>query len=185
MTTELMQAWILVGYEVFAQEGPKGLKVEALARSVGKSKSSFYHHFADLEVFTELLLQYHLERSAIIAEQEKQCTQVVPDLLNVLVAAKQDLLFNRQLRINRDVPAFKKCFEASSKDVAEAILDIWADMLGLKEHTYLAQIVLNLSLENFYLQITAETLTYEWLTSYVNELQAMVLAFQQAKPAVQ
>lgn len=189
MTTELMQAWILVGYEVFAQEGPKSLKVEALARRVGKSKSSFYHHFADLEVFTELLLQYHLERAAIIVEQEKQCKQVVPDLLNVLVAAKQDLLFNRQLRFNRDVPAFKKCFEQSSKDVAEAILGIWAEMLGLQDHSHLAQIVLNLSLENFYLQITEETLTYDWLENYVNELKRMVMAFQQVdhkqKPAVQ
>jgi AcrR family transcriptional regulator len=170
--------WILVGYNMFSEEGPRGLKVEVIARKVGKSKSSFYHHFADMEVFTEALLNYHLERAIVISEMEKRCKNVVPDLLNVLIEVKEDLLFNRQLRINRQNPAFKICFEKSSKEVGEAILGIWAEMLGLSENSHLAQIVLNLSLENFYLQITEDTLTYEWLINYVDDLKKMVNAFQ-------
>lgn len=54
-------------------------------------------------------------------------------------------------------------------------------MLGLSGNSNLAQIVLTLSLENFYLQITEETLTYEWLLKYVNELKTMVTAFQNNK----
>jgi AcrR family transcriptional regulator len=170
--------WILVGYNIFSNEGQTGLKVEVIARKVGKSKSSFYHHFADIEIFTEALLNYHLERAIVIADMEKRCKQVVPDLLNVLIEIKEDLLFNRQLRINRQIPAFKNCFEKSSKAVGEAILGIWAEMLGLGDNSHLAQIVLNLSLENFYLQITEDTLTYEWLENYVNELKTMVHGFQ-------
>ena len=174
----LKQAWIESGYEIFATEGPRGLKVEVLARRVNKSKSSFYHHFADLEIFIEFLLQYHLERAAIITQQEKDCKTVIPELLQLLVEVKEDLLFNRQLRIHRDNPAFRRCFEQSSQEVGEAILDIWAEALGLGENFYLAELVLKLSLENFYLQITPETLTYEWLEAYIRELQHMVRTFQ-------
>ena len=42
-----------VGYTIFSNEGPQGLKIEALAREVGKSKSSFYHCFADLDIFID------------------------------------------------------------------------------------------------------------------------------------
>jgi AcrR family transcriptional regulator len=178
MTKNSKQPWILVGYNIFSIEGQRGLKVEVIARKVGKSKSSFYHHFADIEIFIEALLNYHLERAIVIADMEKGCKNVVPDLLNVLIEVKEDLLFNRQLRINRQIPAFKNCFEKSSKAVGDAILGIWAEMLGLGDNSHLAQIVLNLSLENFYLQITEDTLTYEWLLNYVNDLKKMVNAFQ-------
>jgi AcrR family transcriptional regulator len=178
MTIDSKQSWVLAGYELFSKEGPKGLKVEVIARKVNKSKSSFYHHYADMEVFTQFLLEYHLERARIIAHQERLCTNVTPDLLLLLVEVKQDLLFNRQLRINRNFSQFKQCFEKASKEVGEAILGIWADMLNLKDNSYLARIVLNLSIENFYLQITEETLTYEWLFNYVQELQVMVKEFE-------
>ncbi len=144
MTKDSKQPWILCGYNIFSTEGPKGLKIEVLARHVKKNKSSFYHHFADLDVFTEFLLNYHLERSEIIAEQERLCKTVMPDLLNLLIEVKQDLLFNRQLRIYRTIPAFKACFEKSSKKVGEAIVGIWADTLGLTHNSNLAGIVLNL-----------------------------------------
>jgi AcrR family transcriptional regulator len=178
MTNDHKQSWVLAGYELFSKEGPKGLKVEVVARKVKKSKSSFYHHYADMEVFTQILLEYHLERAKIIACQERLCTNVIPDLLHLLVEVKQDLLFHRQLRINRNISHFKQCFEKASREVGEAILGIWADMLHLQDNSHLARIVLNLSLENFYLQITEETLTYEWLSNYVRELQVMVKAFE-------
>ena len=86
--------WILAGYEIFAYKGPIALKVEVLARIVGKNKSSFYHHFADLEVFIEILLDYHLDRAAIIAKQESECKNVVPELLLLILEVKQDLFFD-------------------------------------------------------------------------------------------
>ncbi|NQZ48466.1 MAG: TetR/AcrR family transcriptional regulator, partial [Erythrobacter sp.] len=69
---DLLLPWIKAGYTLFAEEGPQGLKVEVIARRVNKSKSSFYHHFADLEVFTEFLLDHHLKQSAHLAELEKE-----------------------------------------------------------------------------------------------------------------
>jgi hypothetical protein len=177
MKIDSKEPWILCGYDTFSKEGPKGLKIEVIARQVIKNKSSFYHHFAELDIFTEVLLNHHIERAKIIALQETLCKNVVPDLLNVLLNFKTDLLFNRQLRINRTNIQFKDCFEKSSKIVGESILNIWAEMLGLADNSNLARMVLNLSIENFYLQITEETLTYEWLENYMTELKNMVKEF--------
>lgn len=169
--------WIKAGYQLFAIEGPKALKVEVLARMVGKNKSSFYHHFADMEVYTNLLLSYHLERASLVLQQEAACQNVVPELLNVLLEHKEDLLFNRQLRIHRHISEMAACFAETAEGMGEAIGKIWAQELGLADNSRLALLVLNLSLENFYLQITEETLTFDWLEGYVNELRVMVEAF--------
>lgn len=178
MISESKIVWLQKGYTIFAQEGPKGLKVEVLARLVNKNKSSFYHHFADLEIFTEILLQYHLERAAIMAEAERRCRNVDPELLQVIIQFKEDLFFNRQLRVHRAVAVFKQCMEQSNAQVAGAIIDIWAEALGLSKQTQLAALVLNLSFENFFLQITEENMNYTWLSNYVKELKTMVKAFK-------
>lgn len=170
--------WILEAYSIFAHEGPSGLKVERLARLVKKSKSSFYHHFADMEVFIEFLLKYHEEQAIHIAQKEGACKNVIPELLEVILEFKEDLLFNRQLRIHRDVPAYKRCFEKASGDVGAAIVGIWATELGIPGNSGLAMMVLKLTMENFFLQITEETLTYPWLLDYVQDLKRMVAGFR-------
>ena len=174
MNNNIRQPWIDIGYELFSKFGPKGLKVETIAKMVNKNKSSFYHHFADMEVFVEYLQIYHLERTKSIAIRAKECKNMVPDMLNLLLDIKQDLLFNRQLRINRNLNDFKKCFENVNRTVEDAFIRIWSEALGLEENEQLAQIVLNLTVENFYLQITEETLTYDWLLSYFTEILLMV-----------
>lgn len=178
MSNNIKTPWLVAAYRLFAQEGPQGLKVEVIARAVQKSKSSFYHHFADLEAFTELLLEYHLENAKLIAEKEKACKKVDPDLLLVMVEHKEDLLFNRQIRINRHLPLFQSYLAKTNQISSQAILGIWAEALGLSDHSFLAQMVLNLSLENFFLQITPNNLNYDWLSSYMKDLQTMVKAIK-------
>jgi hypothetical protein len=99
---------------------------------------------------------------------------MVPDMLHLLLEVKQDILFNRQLRIHRNIPEFRTCFEKANGQVVEAFLSIWAEALNLGDKTYLARIILNLTIENFYLRVTAETLTYDWLLAYLSEIQFMV-----------
>lgn len=101
--TDLKDPWLEKGYEIFSVEGPKGLKIERLAREVKKSKSSFYHFFADLEIFTNQLLDLHTQNAKVVLEKELKCEHLIPDLLHVIVAHNQDFLFNRQLRINSGV----------------------------------------------------------------------------------
>jgi AcrR family transcriptional regulator len=183
MNEGLKLPWIIAGYDLFAKEGPKGLKIEVMASKVKKSKSSFYHHFSDLEVFTEELLLYHLERARLVAEREAKCKNIVPDLLNVLIDSKYDLLFNRQLRVHRDQPDFKKCFEQSNKEASKAIIDLWTAELGLGDNKKLATLLFMLVMDNFYLQITEKNLTFEWLLNYFTELGTMVAEMKKSELA--
>lgn len=173
-----LSQWIKIGYKIFSEKGPDGIKVQTISKVMGKSKSSFYHFFSDKEIFIEALLNYHLERATLIIEKEKQCKNVNPELIEVLLEFKEDLLFSRQLRIHRDVKVYKDCFEKINQMSAEAILGIWSEMLDLKDNSASANMVFNLSLENFYLQITEETLTFKWLDNYTKELKAMVESIQ-------
>ena len=178
MKETIKDPWIKIGYDLFANEGPNGLKIESLARKVAKNKSSFYHHFADIEVFTDQLLAYHIKQSKAIALQAKNCKTIDPDLIQLLIASKTDILFNRHLRIHRDHAAFKKCFLEANQPVEEALLPIWTEALGLNSKKHLAKIILNLTIENFYLQVTDKNLKYEWLVSYFDEIKKMVLAME-------
>lgn len=174
MKNELTDAWIQAGYKTFALLGPSALKIEVLARDVNKSKSSFYHHFVDIEIFIEELLEHHLRQSAIIAELERECKSIDPELLEIILANKLDLLFSRQLRVHRNIKKYKDCLDKSNQIVGEAILPIWSQSLGLSGNSDLSAMVLRLSLENFYLQITEETLNLDWLKSYFSDLKEMV-----------
>ena len=171
---ELTKPWIQVGYEIFSQKGPAGLKIEEIARKVNKSKSSFYHHFADLEIFTQLLLKYHLARAKEIAEKENLCKSIDPELLNILIEAKTDLLFNRQLRINRETKDFKNCIELSDKFVGEGFLKVFSKELNLELNLSEANNFFQLVLENFYLKLTEDRITYQWLSEYFAELKQLV-----------
>ncbi|NRB46629.1 MAG: TetR/AcrR family transcriptional regulator [Saprospiraceae bacterium] len=175
---DIERPWILVGYRLFAREGPSGVKVQVMAREVEKSKSSFYHLFADLDVFTEVLLEYHLERSKVIAQKETFCQNLVPDLVHLLLEVKEDLLFNRQLRIHRDKKNFAHFLEQSDAVVQDSFYKVWARDIGLEEKPHLAKDVFALALENFYLQLTDQRLHYEWLAQYFQELRLMVKQFK-------
>lgn len=175
---DIERPWIRAGYQHFAREGPIGLKIQVIAREVQKNKSSFYHLFADLDVFTEILLEYHLERSKVIAEKEVQCQNLVPDLVNLLLEVKEDLLFNRQLRIHRANPLFTSYLDKSNAVVQESFFKVWARDIGLSEKPALAKNIFELALENFYLQLTEQNLNYDWLAQYFKELRTMVKQFK-------
>jgi AcrR family transcriptional regulator len=174
MKSDVKLPWIEIGYMVFANEGPIGIKVEQLARLVGKNKSSFYHHFADTTVFLEELLCYHLNQSQKISVLAEACQTLQPDFIHLLLQIKTDILFNRQLRVHRDNPVFQKCFLAANIPVENAFLQIWTEAIGLQSNATFAKLLLKLTIENFYLQVTAANLNEEWLIHYLNEIKAMV-----------
>ncbi len=181
MISENNRSWIDVGYAAFAEEGPKGLRIESFARRIGKSKSSFYHHFADLELFTELLLQQHLERAADIAQRMRQCERMDPDMLDLFLSVRSDILFQRQLRIHRDKVAFRNCFEQAHAPIEEALLSVWTQALDLQGRDALARGMLRLVVENFYLRVTDDTLSRAWLIAYLTEIQAMVATLSEKR----
>jgi AcrR family transcriptional regulator len=182
MPNDSLTPWLRAGYDLFAHAGPAGLKVEVLARRVGKSKSSFYHHFADTEVFTECLLTYHLQQATQIADRERRCRTIDPELIGVLLDVKPNLLFDRQLRMHRHVPAFRECFDKTTRLTTEAFATVWAMEMGLSHQPDTATDFLAFAIENFYAQFTEYSLTYNDLLAYFKGIQALVGGVKKAAP---
>jgi AcrR family transcriptional regulator len=171
------EIWIKSGYEIFALSGHSGLKVEPLSRKVGKNKSSFYHYFADLELFLEELLSFHIEQSYIIAKKEQNDKNITPELIDIIVEHKIDILFNRQLRINREQKNFLDVLKKSNEIVGNAFVMLWVRDLGLKLSQRQLESIFELAIENFYLQINADNLNQQWLYNYFSYLKGVVGTF--------
>jgi AcrR family transcriptional regulator len=172
--TDSKNIWIRTGYYTFAHAGAGGLKIEPLARKVKISKSSFYHYFADAEVFLEELLVHHIQQSYIIAGKEKQAQRIEPELIDILVEHKTDLLFNRQLRIHREQPQFLATLTKSNQIIGDAFVYLWIKDLQVNLSQKQLEGIFELALENFYLQITPDNLTPVWLAAYFNNLKRII-----------
>ena len=49
--------WLATAVTSFAQKGPTGLTIDSLTKQLGVTKGSFYHHFANHDVFKQAFLQ--------------------------------------------------------------------------------------------------------------------------------
>ncbi len=175
---EKEEIWIIKGYEIFALFGAKELKIERLAKDIGISKSSFYHHFADIEIFISELLQYHLKKSTIIAEKEKQAKIINPELINILIEHKIDLLFNRQLRINSNKSNYKDTLLKSNYIIGNDFISLWLTDAKLNITQKQAEAIFELALENFFLQINSDNLNRSWLEYYFENLKRITKSFE-------
>ena len=173
--------YLAVAHRSFATEGPMALRVEALARAVGKNKSSFYHHFGDLEGFTEQLLRYHDTRFAEAIDAEAAAINVA-ELTQALLDHQEEILFSRQCMLHLDRPELRACLERNVERSIPRLLPLWAKLVGLPERTTLAEGVLRLSLENFFLQLTPDTLNDAWLSNYLSKLHTLVGQLQRSGP---
>lgn len=175
--TDGKEIWIETGYAIFALTGKAGLKIETLAKKVGINKSSFYHHFVEPEIFINHLLQHHLKQSKIIAAKEQAAQKIDPDLIEILVEHKVDLLFNRQLRIGRDDRGYQATLQTANQITGSAFVALWTKDLRLNLTQHQLEGLFELALENFFLQITPENLNRDWLSAYFTNLKRIARAF--------
>ena len=174
---ETENIWVWAGYETFALYGKDALKIEVLSKKVGISKSSFYHHFADLEVFMEFLLEFHLEQSKMMAQKEKNAKTIYPELIEILVEHKTDLLFSRQLRYHQENKRFQEILIKSNQIVGNEFVRIWKNDLKLNLSQGQLEGLFELALENFFLQINPENLNNTWLAGYFENLKRIAKNF--------
>jgi AcrR family transcriptional regulator len=175
--TDNKDIWIKTGYDSFAKLGLNGLKIETLSKKVGISKSSFYHHFTDVEIFTEHLLKHHIQQSVIIGEKELHAKTIDPELITILADHKTDLLFNRQLRINRNIQLFDETLTQANKAVGNGFVMLWVKDLHLQMSQKQLEAFFELAIENFYLQINADNLNKQWLSGYFTNLKRIARNF--------
>ena len=173
MPTDSKEIWIRIGYEYFALKGLSGLKIEPLAKKIGISKSSFYHHFADVDYFVEFLLKFHIEQTLIISEKERNAKTIDPALINIIVQHKIDFLFNKQLRLNQNLKLFPETLNKSNKIIGDLLTMEWVNHINYKLTKIQTEAVLSLVIENFFLQITYENINQKWLSEYFVSLNQL------------
>ncbi len=171
MTTDNKEIWIRAGYESFALNGLSGLKIEPLAKKVGKSKSSFYHHFGDVDYFIEFLLKRHIKNTLIISVKERNAKNIDPELINTILEYKIDFLFNKQLRLYQHLTLFAETLHESNGIVGNLLTMDWTNHINQRLTKTQTDAILSLVIENFFLQITFENLNQKWLSKYFLNLK--------------
>lgn len=175
---EKKDLWIKVGYEMFATKGHIGLQVEPISRIVGKNKSSFYHHFTDLEFFIDELLAFYLKQSKIILEKENNAKNFNPDIINIFLEHKNDILFSKQLLLNQQDKKFRKVLLISNENVsANYVLLLKTDFnVNLKPRGI--ESFFELVSNDFFLQINEDNLHFDWLANYVINMRRLAKSLE-------
>ena len=171
------EIWITKGYEIYALNGLKSLKIEQLAKDVGISKSSFYHHFADLEYFFENLLNYHFQKCSILSQKEKNCKKIFPELIETLLEHRTDLLFHRQLRINRNDKIIESALLKSNQILGNYAVMLWAKEINLNLTTNQLNGLFEIATDDFYMLINKDNLDYQYLSNYFKNLSQITKQF--------
>src|SRR5262249_51256302 len=78
--------WLRAARLALLHRGPHGVRVEALARSLGVTKGSFYWHFKDRRELMEILLREWEEEARILADALRTAhpIEALPDILQEL-----------------------------------------------------------------------------------------------------
>lgn len=82
--------WLTLGFKALAEGGPEALTIEALCTRAGRTRGSFYHHFATIDAYRAALAEHwrgvHTEE--VIRRAETRSAPLGKlDLLNTLAAA--------------------------------------------------------------------------------------------------
>jgi hypothetical protein len=168
------QEWLDKGYQMISESDFTSVNIESIARVINKNKSSFYHYFGDWTGFEVALLEHHIESAKRFAFDVKNCKDIIPDMMDVFLAHKIDIFFHKKLRINREKPHYKRCFESAYTMFEDAVLDKWVIFIKLEGQSLLAAQFLSLLCENFLLQITQENFNHLWLKKYLLEASKLM-----------
>ncbi|WP_462249573.1 TetR/AcrR family transcriptional regulator [Ekhidna sp.] len=172
MKGDKRQIWIDAGYRRFATHGEAGLSVEAIARDLGKNKSSFYHYFGEIQVLRHDILNQHIDNSKLVGQKIEAANSLDPDVLNVILEHKQDFLFHKQLKLESD-PTYKTHHEKAYALVEAPLVTSISKAFNLEEKQLFSNALLSLVSDNFLLRIKEANLSLEWLRGYVQELKAL------------
>lgn len=178
-TNELKQKWIEKGYEHFALYGPENLSINKISKEIGSSRASFYHHFGDIEVFIEKLLDMHWRMSQQFCSfGARECENYFPDLYLLLEQYPIPLKFSKQLFLNRNIPAFNYLFMKTYNASASAfILKLFAKQFGLHqndEDTYNLWLTVG---ESWYSRLDINNLSAKKMQKLAEEIMNSVLKF--------
>ena len=118
-----------------------------------------------------------MHQSQIISKKEHDAKTIFPELVDILIEHKADVLFNRQLRIHRENKTYLNTLNKSNKIMGNAFIMLWVKDLKLQLTQKKLEAIFELALENFFLQINAENLNQVWLSNYFINLKRIAKNF--------
>ena len=173
------QKWIEKGYEHFALYGPETLSINKISKEIGTSRASFYHHFGDIDVFIEELLDMHWQiNQQFCSIGSRECKKLFPDLYLLLEQYPVPLKFSRQLFINRNNPAYNylfiKTYNASARAFILKLFSEQFDLHHIDEATYNLWLTVG---ESWYSRLDPNNLSAVKMQQLAEEIMNSVLIF--------
>ncbi len=173
------QQWIEKGYEHFALYGPENLSINKISKKIGSPRASFYHHFGDIEVFIEELLDMHWQiNTQFFSAGALECKNLFPDLYLLLEQYPIPLQFTKQLFLNRNKPAYNYLFTKTYTVAANTfVLKLFSKQFDLHyndEDTYNLWLTVG---ESWYSRLDTNNLSAANMQQLAEEIMNSVLKF--------
>ena len=132
--TDGRDIWLKAGHEQFAKHGEAGLKIDTLSQITGKSRSSFYHLFGDMENFMDELIKYALAVTKQFSEEAKGAQVYFPDYINIVLKYKDMIFFNRYLFLGYDSnEKYRAAWDIISETTEDKTEELWMKMINLED----------------------------------------------------
>jgi len=172
------QLWIEKGYEHFALYGPENLSINKISKEIESPRASFYHHYGDIDIFIDELLDLHWEISKQLnLTLKKECENFYPDLLVLLAQNPILLKFSKQLFINRDNPIYNYLFVKAYHESANFILlKLFSKQYGLKNNKETLNLLVTVG-ESWYSRLDTNDLSAEKMQQIATDVMNSVLKF--------
>lgn len=107
--------WLELGFDILAGEGERSLTIDTLCRRMGRTKGSFYHHFADRHAYVVALMTHWESRYTLrVIDEMEPYEQAREKLVKLgeMTARDVDLRLERRIRVWADrEPAVRDAVE--------------------------------------------------------------------------
>lgn len=174
------EAWVIVGYELFGEDGMEGLQVERLARVLGLNKSGFYHYFKTMDNFLHSLMARHHQNVDEMVLGMASIKKYDPDYIHFLVKNRLTVLFHMQLLRDRHIKLFWDTYNQVNHKINHGVMELWAAEIGLPkdvaEHFY------NIVREIFYSKVTSKNLNFDFVHQVLWDAKLLIKEIQHNTP---
>jgi len=177
--TNTKERWIEAGYDLFASEGLKEIRIERLARDLDLNKSSFYHYFGDIDHFFENIIQHHKECAERYIMEIGNCRKFDPDYLHVMLRYRQNMRLHLQLLSHRDKPGFLIAHREINRKVDQKLNPLWVAFMDMQNMPALAMKYFQFVRGRFYANFDIENMDYESLHSISIEARDLIRAMKE------
>jgi len=183
-TSKRIIPWLEAGYDLFIREGNYNIKIEQLARVLGRNKSAFYHFFGNREAYIEFLFNYHMTKVDSLVDGIKGINQYDPQYIDLLIKHHNIILFNSQLIKNCHIKFCEITLQEINARIDECILPIWSKHVGLEHDPDLSRRYHAIIRDYMYIRLTPELFQYDFISALASEAKLIISGLMNSKKSV-